>query len=152
MKKLLSVITVICLCLSIMLGSVISAETTTEYYGNLVGLGDSWCQGVGLGSEMTTKNAVVLTANVLGWKYTNFGQGGKYASDVLSQMKNTESDQYKGMLDADVVFVHGGINDISSNYISTLVGNSYMDYTDPSNPVQKYIMGNIQRNITPKQN
>ena len=50
MKKILSVIIATCICLSLMFSIVISAETTTEYYGYLVGLGDSWCQGVGLGS------------------------------------------------------------------------------------------------------
>ena len=146
MKKLLSIITILCLAFTMIFSSLISAETTYENYGYLVGLGDSWCQGVGLGSEMESKNAVTLTANTLGWKYKNFGQGGKYANDVLSQMKNTESDQYKEMLEADTVFVHGGINDLSSNYRPSMVGNSYWDYSDPSNIVQKYNLGRIIKN------
>ncbi len=146
MKKLLSIITILCLAFTMVFSSLISAETTYENYGYLVGLGDSWCQGVGLGSEMESKNAVTLTANTLGWKYKNFGQGGKYASDVLSQMKNTNSDQYKEMLEADTVFVHGGINDLSSNYRPSMVGNSYWDYSVPSSPVQKYNLGRIIKN------
>ena len=151
MKKILSVIIATCICLSLMFSIVISAETTTEYYGYLVGLGDSWCQGVGLGSaDMETKNAVTLTANTLDWRYKNFGQGGKYANDVLSQMKNTESDQYKEMLEADTVFVHGGINDISSNYRPSMVGNSYWDYSDLSNITQKFNLGYIPKNYDPE--
>lgn len=147
MRKLLCIITVICLSFTMVFTSLISAETTYENYGYLVGLGDSWCQGVGLGSgDMESKNAVTLTANTLGWKYKNFGQGGKYASDVLSQMKNTSSEQYKEMLEADTVFVHGGINDLSSNYRPSMVGNSYMDYSDPSNIQRKYNLGYIIKN------
>ena len=86
MKKIISILLAVILCLTVCVGSVISANETEpeySYYGRILGLGDSWLCGVGANP---TVNVPVKAAETLGWEYGSLAgaAGGWYTANVVN--------------------------------------------------------------------
>ncbi|MBQ4156027.1 MAG: SGNH/GDSL hydrolase family protein, partial [Clostridia bacterium] len=125
MKKIISILLAVVLCLSVCVGSVISANESEQeysYYGRILGLGDSWLCGVGASPKVVVP---VKAAETLGWEYGSLAgaAGGWYTANVVNAINpEKENNVYDEMVDADTIVIHTGTNDFcgTSHYTTSV--------------------------------
>ena len=129
MKKILSIFIALVLCLSVCVGSVISANEAGpeySYYGRILGLGDSWLCGVGANPKVVVP---VKAAETLGWEYGSLAgaAGGWYTANAVNAIDPEKANNvYDEMVDADTIVIHVGTNDFcgTSHYTSSVKNGS----------------------------